>query len=119
MNIWKGVGTPEPGEVCRVQEGNDMITVRVEAYSEDGSQVVVSRGANGGKLVLFRFYLGMFQVYETPEDRADRLRGEAIHQLMKDAGIVGSVFDSDPEAEVWAGRLWDKGWRPRGYGDEE
>jgi len=116
---WDGTGLPPVGTVCEIK-GTVLQEVRRENPTWRKVDIIAHTDFGGKPIAVGRDIkcstLGwgmatMFRPIKTPEQLAAEERRKVINQMMTDAGIVGSAFDGDPEADIWCEALYEAGWR--------
>ncbi|WP_449432299.1 hypothetical protein [Pseudomonas putida] len=120
--VWSGEGLPPVGTVCEFNSnlahkagGESWHKVTV-VFMSDETYVVRRENAPPGEISelcgsAWMIEAKRFRQFKTPEQIAEKERANAITSILADAGVTGSAWSDDPEAEVWAAALHDAGYR--------
>lgn len=113
---WDGEGRPPVGTVCEWagpnSDGPDgwvFTESKVVAYTDCQAFVIMQK--QGCWPVVQHVNNCQFRAIKTPEQIAAEERAHAIKAILDDAGVTGSAWEGDPEAEVWAAALYAAGYR--------
>jgi hypothetical protein len=112
---WDGEGLPSTGTICEFK-ANILGWVEVTITAVTELSIVFTRPSfqNGRPLVEERLphkAVERFRPIRTPEQIAAEERARGIEAILNDAGVTGSAWTGDPEAESWAAALYDANWR--------